>query len=104
MLTVFAFVHKSSHRGVSLSSLPPSVYLTAAFVVVVLVVLVVVCGGLLPLSSIAVSRRRKKTPDPNRKSDCAAILENKYEGDPQFWVLVANLHFFAHLSRIHAQT
>ena len=49
MLTVFAFVHKSGHRGVSLSSLPPSVYLAAAFVVVV-VVLVVVCGGLLPLS------------------------------------------------------
>ena len=103
MLTVFAFVHKSGHRGVSLSSLSPSVYLTAAAFVVVLV-LVVVCGGLLPLSSIAVSRRRKKTPDPNRKSDCAAILENKYEGDPQFWVHVANLHFFAHLARIHAQT
>ena len=74
MLTVFAFVHKSGHRGVSLSSLSPSVYLAAAFVVVV-VVLVVVCGGLLPLSSDSRFEEKKKTPDPNRNSDCAAILE-----------------------------
>ena len=59
MLTVFAFVHKSGHRGVSLSSLSPSVYLAAAFVVVV-VVLVVVCGGLLPLSSDSRFEEKKK--------------------------------------------
>ena len=70
MLTVFAFVHKSGHRGVSLSSLPPSLYF-AAFVVVV-VVLVVVS----PLLSYSYSRfKKKKTHDPNRNSDCAAILE-----------------------------
>ena len=70
MLTVFAFVHKSGHRGVSLSSLPPSVYLAAAFVVVVVLVLVRPASPLL-----AVSRRKKKRPKPNRNSDCAAILE-----------------------------
>ena len=71
MLTVFAFVHKSSHRGVSLSSLSPSLYFAAAFAFVVLVLVVVS-----PLLSYSYSRfKKKKTHDPNRNSDCAAILE-----------------------------
>ena len=64
MLTVFAFVHKSSHRGVSLSSLSPSLYF-AAFVVVVVVlvvvVLVVVCEPCFPSPS-----RFKKKKRPTR--------------------------------------
>ena len=78
MLTVFAFVHKSGHRGVSLSSLSPSVYLAAAFVVVV-VVLVVVCGGLLPLSSDSRFEEKKKNARPEPQFGLRCDFGVKYE-------------------------
>ena len=76
MLTVFAFVHKSGHRGVSLSSLPPSVYLAAAFVAV-LVVVVVVCEACFPSPSRF--KKKKKTPETEPqfglRCDFGAIYE-----------------------------